>query len=98
MLVNVSVKTYIQEKQKAASKRLEISLDMVLEGYRKLAFYDVRKFYGEKGSLKDVKDLDDETAFALAGVDVSEAKTINGVTGHTTKIKMSDRKGALDSI
>jgi phage terminase small subunit len=98
LLVNVSVKTYIQEKQKAASKRLEISLDMILEGYRKLAFYDVRKFYGEKGSLKDVKDLDDETAFALTGVDVTEEKAMNVVTGYTKKIKMSDRKGALDSI
>jgi phage terminase small subunit len=71
---------------------------MVLEGYRRLAFYDVRKFYDENNHLLDVSKLDDETAFALTGVDVTEEKTMNVVTAYTKKIKMSDRKGALDSI
>jgi GTP1/Obg family GTP-binding protein len=71
---------------------------MVLEGYRRLAFYDVRKFYDENNHLLDVSKLDDETAFALTGIDVTEEKTMNVVTAYTKKIKMSDRRSALDSI
>jgi phage terminase small subunit len=70
---------------------------MVLEGYRRLAFYDVRKVYDENNKLLDVSKLDEETAFALVALEVTEAKTINAATVYTKKIKMSDRKGALDS-
>lgn len=103
LLANVSIQQELQKKKDRVAKKLEITQEMVLEGYRKLAFYDARKFYDDKGNLKDVVDLDDETAFALSGFDVMEEKGGNGqgkqvVLGYTKKIKMSDRKGALDSI
>jgi len=97
-LAKLSVQEYIREKQKSLANKLQITQEMVLEGYRRLAFYNVRKFYDENNHLLDVSKLDDETAFALTGVDVTEEKTMNVVTGYTKKIKMSDRKGALDSI
>lgn len=90
LLRNPKVKEFIAERQKDLSNKLQITQEMVLEGYRKLAFYDVRKFYDKKGKLIDVTKLDDETAFALAGFEIAE--------DNTKKIKISDRKGALDSI
>ncbi len=80
-----------------------ITREMVLNGYKKLAFYDSRKFYDENGNILSVPDLDEETAFALTGFEVMEEKGGNGqgqqvVLGYTKKIKMSDRKGALDSL
>lgn len=102
LLVNVKVSQHLQKKREVVSNKLEITLDMILEGYRKLAFYDARKFYNEAGELLKITDLDDETAFALAGFEVSEDKDFvkgtNTVVGYTKKIKMSERKSALDSL
>lgn len=98
LLRNTKVKEYISQRQEKLSNKLQITQEMVLEGYRKLAFYDVRKFFEEDGNLIDVIKLDDETAFALSGIDVTEEKTMNVITGYTKKIKLSDRRSALDSI
>ena len=97
------LQTYIGEKQKQRADKLQLSQEIVLEGYRKLAFYDARKFYDEDGNLKQITDLDDETSFALNGFEVMEEKGGDGkghqvVLGYTKKIRMSERKGALDSI
>lgn len=101
-LTKPNIQEYIIERKAQIANRLNITQEMVLEGYRRLAFYDGRKFYNPDGSLKQVPDLDEETAFALAGFEVTEEKDyIDGIpriTGFTKKIKMSDRKSALDSI
>lgn len=101
-LIKPEIQAYLSERKEKAANKLEITLDMILEGYRKLAFYDARKFYNEGGDLKQVTELDEETAFALSGFEVTEEKDFvkgsNIVVGHTKKIKMSDRKGALDSL
>ncbi len=103
LLSKVKVKNLISKLQDKLEKKSLLSQEMVLEGYRRLAFYDARKFYGENGNLISVPDLDDETAFALSGFEVTEEKDSDGkgnivVVGYTKKIKMSDRRSALDSI
>lgn len=102
LLANAKVQAYLSKRKEKLALKLEITQEMVLEGYRKLAFYDARKFYDETGSLKEIIDLDDETSFALAGFEVAEEKAlVRGkikVSLCTKKIKMSDRKGALDSL
>lgn len=98
LLSYAKVKEYLSKSKERLANKLEISQEMVLEGYRKLAFFDIRKFYGENNELLDVKSLDDETSFALSGIEVTEEKTMNIVTGYTKKIKTSDRRAALDSI
>lgn len=103
MLRNAKIKKFIQKKQRELSNKLQLTLEMILEGYRRLAFYDTRKFYGADGNLLKVTSLDDETAFALAGFEVMEEREIDGkghqsILGHTKKIKTSDRRAALDSI
>jgi phage terminase small subunit len=103
LLRNAKVLAFVSERQKKLSERLEITQEMVLDGYRKLAFYDARKFWDSNGNLRSIPDLDNETAFALAGFEVMEEKGGDGkgtqiVLGYTKKIKMSDRKSALDSI
>ncbi len=97
------IQKYIAEQRAAAAKKLEITKEMVLEGYKRLAFYDARKFYDASGDLHNVPDLDEDTAFALQGIEIDE---IDGMgqdgrmvkIGQTKKIKMAGRRDALDSI
>jgi len=87
----------ISRRMKDRARRTEITQDRVLAEYAKLAFYDPRAFYDDNGDLIPIKQLDDQSAAAVAGMDV--ASTTEGKLPITIrKIKLADKKGALDSI
>ncbi|MDP9159476.1 MAG: terminase small subunit [Acidobacteriota bacterium] len=91
-----------RETSKWASK-CDISIEMVAEGLRKQGFYDPRAFYHEDGSLKSVPELDEETAFALAGFETEKlyqhyAKGAAQEIGTISKVKMADRTRALELL
>jgi phage terminase small subunit len=98
LLSNAKVTTYISAKRLQVSNKLDITVERVLAEYAKIAFVDVRKFYDEHGHLRPIHMLDDETAGALAGLEVDEISAGENVIGQTKKIKITDKKGALDSI
>lgn len=104
MLRNAKVRKYLLNLKESVASALQITREKVLNGYARLAFYDARKFYDAEGNLIKIPDLDEETSFALSSFEVVEEwaedeKTKKRfVVGHTKKVKMSDRKVALDSI
>jgi phage terminase small subunit len=79
-----------------------ITLERTLREIARGAFHDPRKFFGEDGSLLSVTKLDDDTAAALAGFEVTEEFSGSGeerkAIGFTKKIKIGDRKGYLDML
>jgi phage terminase small subunit len=103
LLADPDVQAYVQELREAQAKRCEITADMVLAEYAKLAFLDPRRFFDDYGNLLPVHQLSADVAAALAGMDVAmervgfddEGKPI---LGQIRKIKFSDKKGALDSV
>ncbi len=104
LLTNANVQSYLNNRQKEIQKRTEITQDRVLQEYAKLAFFDPRKLFNDDGTTKEISQLDDETAAALSGLDVTEnweydeAEEKRVKNGFTKKYKLSDKKGALDSI
>lgn len=102
MLKNVKVQAAIQEAMQKRSKRVEITQDRVLQEYARLAFFDPRKLFEENGKPKDINALDDDTAAALAGLDVMEEYEGTGENrefiGFTKKYKLANKLGALDSL
>jgi phage terminase small subunit len=102
LLGKTRVAEAVQERMKARQQRTEISQDRVLQEYARLAFLDPRKFFHPNGSPKDITELDDDTAAALAGMDVLEQYEGQGedreFVGYVKKYKLTDKKGALDSV
>lgn len=89
------------ELSKAMSKRAEktqITQEMVLREYAKLAFLDPRKFFDDQGALIPIHILDGDVAAAVAGMDVTEIATENAPITILKKLKFADKKGALDSL
>jgi Terminase small subunit len=72
LLKNVKVFAEIVEKTKERTARLEITADNVLQEIAKLAFFDPRKLFKPDGSLKQLTELDDDTAAGLGGLEVQE--------------------------
>lgn len=100
-LIKLNIKDYISELQKDAANSLKITKEKVIAGLKMLSFYDPRKFFDENGNLKAIADLDDETAFALSSFEITEERGGTGnqlVLAYTKKIKMNDRKGAMDML
>jgi phage terminase small subunit len=107
LLADPKVAARVAELQAHHLKRHEITVDRVLKEYGKLAFHDIRKAFDENGHLKPVHELDDDTAAAIAGIDIVQnqvggaeisSEGIRVVDSFTKKIKLTDKRAALDSI
>lgn len=87
---------------KEAEDECIISVKDVLREYKKLGFFDPRKLFDDDGKPIPINQLDDDTAAAIAGLDVLEEYEGHGeertFIGYTKKYKITDKKGALDSI
>ena len=95
----------ISERRQLLSEKAGITTERVLKEYGRLAFLDIRKIFDEKGNLIPLHQLDDDTAAAISGLEVERRVSSFGddsgeplIESKTHKIKLSDKKGALDSI
>lgn len=97
------VQKAIQAGVTKRTERTEITQDMVLAEYAKLAFLDPRRFFDEHGNLIDIHKLPADVAAALSAMDVTVERTGEDEEGKpqfamVRKIKFADKKGALDSV
>lgn len=98
LLANVSVHFALTAAMKARENRTHITQDRVLQELARLAFSDIRKAFNDDGTLKLPKDLDDDTAAALAGIDTTSTSLgdrEDPATLLTKKVKIVDKNGAL---
>lgn len=99
LLKQPEVQKLIAERRKQAFAELDISPERVLRELYALAFLDIRHCYGEDGHLLPIKDLDPAVAAAIAGLEVVEESDRTGErTSYTKKIKLVDKKGALELL
>ena len=96
------IKEAIQEAMDKRANKVEITADRVLEEIARLAFFDPRKFFNPDGSPIPIQDLDDNTAMALAGMDVMEEFEGSGsdrvFVGYTKKFKLTDKRASLELL
>ena len=98
-LTKPDIQQAIQEERAKLSKRTEITQERVLQEYARIAFFDPRKMFDKEGNPLNVNELDDDTAAAVAGLEVvREFDEDTGVTSFTKKYKITNKLGALDSI
>lgn len=99
LLKNPKIAAYIEQRMDERAKRTEITQDRVLKEVARLAFLDIRKAFDEHGNLKPIHEIDDDTAAALAGLDIFEEFEGRGedrtFIGLTKKMKLNDKTGAL---
>ena len=98
---------YISEQISSRANKqyadIDVSAERVIRALGNLAFFDVRKFWNDDGTLRNVTELDADTAQALAGFEVERlfahfAKGKAQETGTTSKIKLVNRLQALEAL
>jgi phage terminase small subunit len=96
------IRARLKELQDEFKNRNMVTIERVLAEYAKLGFFDPRKLFHDDGKPKDITELDDETAAAVAGLDIQEVYEGFGedrvFVGYTKKYKLTDKKTALDSM
>ena len=94
LLTNTNIQEYISKK--------EVTQDMVIKELAKIAFLDIRKLYTENGQLRNVADIDDDTAGAISSLETLEEYDGYGddreKIGDTQKVKLLDKTKALELL
>lgn len=102
LLGKTCVSEAIQAAREEQTKRTNVTADRVIQEYAKIAFFDPRKLFMDNGAPKEICSLDDDTAAALAGLDVLEEYEGSGenreFVGYTKKYKISDKLRALEAL
>ncbi len=90
------------EVQAAICEKLAITAERVLEEYGKLAFLDIRKAFDQDGKLLPIHEMPADVAAAIAGLEAEDQYEGRGEEreriGRLHKIRLNDKKGALDSL
>lgn len=98
LLKDVKVRAVVDVWTASVLTRKKITAEGVLDELRRIAYFDPRRMFRPDGSLVPIAELDDDTAAAIAGVEVSEITRDGCVVGHLKKIKFANKEGALDKL
>jgi phage terminase small subunit len=103
-LAKVSIRQAIQKAMDLRAKRTEITADRVIAELGKISFVDIRNLVTAGGHMRDLQDLDDDTAASIQSVELVTRQTgeedENGrkIVENVHKIRLVDKKGSLDTL
>lgn len=95
---NPKIAARITKLRADIEKKHEVTRDKVLKELSYLGFVDTTKLFDETGLLKPIHEIDEATRRAIASVEISSIKIEDNITTTTYKIKLWDKKGALEVI
>ncbi len=114
LLTNANVQEYIKERQEKLQEETKVTQQKVINELAAIAFFNIKNIYNEDGTLKSVKDMDDETARAISSVKTlqkagsmkininpngkDEEVPIEHIAEQTIEYKTNDKKGALELL
>lgn len=100
LLRNAKVRAILDSKLAETFSELKITRERILQERARLAFFDPRKLFDKDGQPIPIQDLDDDTAAALCGLDISQQSTggEDPITTTTKKYKLADKNASLTSL
>lgn len=98
MLRNAQVQAEIQVAMNERAQRNDITADRVLKEIARLAFFDPRRLLNGDGTPKAIHELDDDTAAAVAGIDIVTKGNEDLGYADVMKIKLADKSKNLELL
>lgn len=100
LLIHPRVAPAIEALRAPALAKAGLSIDRTLQEVARLSYFDPRKLYRDDGELKRPDEWDDDTAAAVASLEISEEFSGSGedreLSGYTKKLKLWDKNAALE--
>jgi phage terminase small subunit len=98
-LAKPAIAAAIAEARAKRFARNDITAERILAELACVAFFDVRKALNPDGTMKPLSEIDDDTAAAIAGLDLAEIRDSEGTPiGVLKRIKIADKLVALDKL
>jgi phage terminase small subunit len=98
LLTNDDVQATISKLKADRSREVGVDAQWVLKRLVRIADFDIRKLFDNEGNLLPIKQLDEDTALALASIDIGEITNGDGFISQTKKVKAIDKRAALELI
>lgn len=98
LLMNVEVAAAVQAHMDKRATSTGITADRVLKEIAKLAFFDPRKLLRSDGTPVPIHELDDDTAAAVAGVDIVTKGNDDLGYADILKVKLADKSRNLELL
>lgn len=102
LLRNVEIGEAINSAVEKRAERVEVTADEVLRELKRIALTDIRDAYTADGHLKKMKDMPEDIARAIGGVDTDELWDGHGEertrVGETVKVKFWPKLQALELL
>lgn len=93
------IKQYIAKKHEEIQERNKVTIDECVSALAKMMRFDIADLYDEKGALKTIHDIPEETRLAIAELSTYEefdfSEEEKNLIGFTKKLKTIDRKGVI---
>lgn len=96
LLKHTNVLAIITKANEKAATLSGLTVERTLQEIARLAYSDPRKLFNPDGTLKQIHELDDDTAACIASVEMEEIKAGGAVIGMTRKVKQWDKNAALE--
>lgn len=100
LLANPKISARIAELRERVARKAELTIERTLQEVARLAYFDSRRLYREDGEMKRPDEWDDDTAAAVAAIEVLEEFEGRGEKrkpiGLTKKVKLWDKNSALE--
>lgn len=114
LLTNANIQEYIKQRQEELQEETKVTQQKVIDELAAIAFFNIKNIYNENGSLKSVKEMDDETAKAISSVKTLQKAgsmkievnpngkdvdiPVEHIAEQTIEYKTNDKKGALELL
>lgn len=110
LLKNVEIQALTQQKVNKILGDLDVSVERVLKERARLAFFNPKRLFTNDGKPIPIHELDDDTAAALAGLDVYRERSHTEGDGddrtdtelvevaETVKYKLADKNASLTAL
>ena len=98
LAANVKVQSRVQELLQKAAAANEVTVERVIREIARIGFFDIRKLVNPDGTPKPLHELDDDTAAAIAGLEVARVGNDQVGVGEVLKFKIADKNSALEKL
>ena len=88
----------IEELKLEINTKLAVTRERVIEEFARIGLSDIRKVFAQGRRLKDIQDLDDDTAAAVESIELIESSKGDGDIEFTHKIKLASKVQALKEL
>lgn len=98
MLRKHEIAAAVDAELQNSAKRVHITQDHVLQELVRLALVDIGDAYDDEGAPLELKDMPEDVRRAISSLEVEELKLDDAVIGRVKKLKLLDKKGALELL